>query len=34
MRNAIEVRTSITILQGEEAKKSHEEDTCDEIARE
>jgi hypothetical protein len=34
MKNAIEVRTSITILQGEEVKKSPKEDTSDEIARE
>jgi hypothetical protein len=34
MRIAIEVKTSITILQGEEVKKSPEEDIGDEIARE
>jgi hypothetical protein len=34
MRNAIEVRTSITIVQGEEVEKLPKEDTCDEIVRE
>jgi hypothetical protein len=34
MRNTIEVRTSIAILQGEEVKKSLEEDSSDEIVKE